>query len=178
MFARDVDILRLRARSRVALSNCLSKMEVVVNLTKIWNSTLGTMQVQTSRHEFNTWLRRASLLGIENGTATIGAPSAFFKEGLENRYIGPLRELISNLAGFPVQVRVVIAPQNGRAEAITMPNDYEQDDADYNGYQETSHNGNGNGNGNGHTYDRLTMQQLDLSSAMRSGMLNARYTFD
>src|SRR5215470_10043132 len=105
-----------------------SSMEVAVNLAKIWSSTLGTMQVQTSRHEFNTWLRRASLLGIENGTATIGAPSAFFKEGLENRYIGPLRELISNLAGFPVQVRVVIAPpQNGRAEPAPT-NDYEQDD--------------------------------------------------
>src|SRR5512144_1877021 len=128
MFARDVDILGLRARFRVPLSNCLSKMEVVVNLAKIWNSTLGTMQVQTSRHEFNTWLRRASLLGIENGTATIGAPSAFFKEGLENRYIGPLRELISNLAGFPVQVRVVIAPpQNSRAEPVPT-NDYEHDD--------------------------------------------------
>jgi chromosomal replication initiator protein len=159
-------------------------MEVVVNLTKIWNSTLGTMQVQTSRHEFNTWLRRASLLGIENGTATIGAPSAFFKEGLENRYIGPLRELISTLAGFPVQVRVVIAaPQNGRADSIPLPNDYEQDDDDLKGYQETSTynsgmHGNGNGNGTGNNYDRLTMQQLDLSSAMRSGMLNARYTFD
>src|SRR5215213_5978257 len=94
-------------------------MEVRVNLTKIWNSTLGTMQVQISRHEFNTWLRRATLLGIENGTATIGAPSAFFKEGLENRYIGPLRELISNLAGFPGQVRVVIAPQQyTRPEAL------------------------------------------------------------
>jgi chromosomal replication initiator protein len=135
------------------------------------------MQVQTSRHEFNTWLRRASLLGIENGTATIGAPSAFFKEGLENRYIGPLRELISNLAGFPVQVRVVIAPQNGRAEVVSLPNDYEQDDADYTNYQEQSAH-NGASNGNGHAYDRLTMQQLDLSSAMRSGMLNARYTFD
>src|SRR5262245_48524785 len=102
-------------------------MEVAVNLAKIWSSTLGTMQVQTSRHEFNTWLRRATLLGIENGTATIGTPSAFFKEGLENRYIGPLRELISNLAGFPVQVRVVIAPvQNGRTESAP-PADYEQD---------------------------------------------------
>src|ERR671936_1808533 len=100
-------------------------MEVHVNLTKIWNTTLGTMQVQTSRHEFNTWLRRASLLGIENGTATIGAPSAFFKEGLENRYIGPLRELISNLAGFPVQVRVVIAPPNGRVDSAPPTNAYQ-----------------------------------------------------
>src|ERR1043165_7589087 len=95
----------------------LSKMEVLVNLTKIWNSTLGTMQVQTSRHEFNTWLRRATLQSIDNGVATIGAPSAFFKEGLENRYIGPLRDLLSSLVGFPVQVRVVIAPaQANRTE--------------------------------------------------------------
>src|SRR6478672_2413682 len=92
----------------------LSKMEVGVNLTKIWNSTLGTMQVQTSRHEFNTWLRRATLQSVENGVATIGAPSAFFKEGLENRYSNPLRDLLSNLVGVPLQVRVVIAgPQIG-----------------------------------------------------------------
>jgi chromosomal replication initiator protein len=133
------------------------------------------MQVQTSRHEFNTWLRRATLLGIENGTATIGTPSAFFKEGLENRYIGPLRELISNLAGFPVQVRVVIAPvQNGRVESAPQA-DHEHEPAAPRGYAETPVFP---GTANSNNYDRLSMQQLDLSSAMRSGMLNARYTFD
>jgi chromosomal replication initiator protein len=157
-------------------------MEVGVNLTKIWNSTLGTMQIQISRHEFNTWLRRASLLSVENGVATIGTPSAFFKEGLENRYIGPLRELIGNLVGFPVQVRVVIAaPQAMPAEHLMPNRDHGKGDEmeDYGG-SAGYHGGalNGNGNGNGHTYDRLGMQQLDFSSSMRSGMLNARYTFD
>src|SRR5579859_7001439 len=76
------------------------------------------MQVQTSRQEFNTWLRGATLLGIENGMATIGASSTFLKEGLENRYTGPLRDLISDLVGFPVQVRVVIVPpHNMRLES-------------------------------------------------------------
>src|SRR5215468_840417 len=116
-----------------------SSMEVAVNLAKIWSSTLGTMQLQTSRHEFNTWFRRATLLGIENGMATIGTPSAFFKEGLENRYIGPLRELISNLAGFPVQVRVVItSAQNGRIESAPPPLDYEQDGDGSNEYAEVT----------------------------------------
>src|SRR6185295_15498863 len=136
---------------------------------KNWSSTLGTMQVQTSRHEFNTWLRRATLLGIENGMATIGTPSAFFKEGLENRYIGPLRELISNLAGFSVQVRVVIAPpQNGRVEGVSPTADYEQNGVNHNGYAESPIY---LGTPAGNDYDRLPMQQLDLSSAMRSGML-------
>lgn len=151
-----------------------------MNLAKIWHSTLGTIQLQTSRHEFNTWLRRASLLSIENSVATIGAPSAFFKEGLENRYIGPLRDLISNLVGFPIQVRVVIVPpQTPRPEGGLLSREYGQDTDEMEardelpGYYSVA---NGNGRNNGH--ERLPMQQLEFTSAVRSGMLNTRYTFD
>src|SRR5215211_3131857 len=129
LFASDVD--RNGARYLPARTHCqyAFQMEVGVNLTKIWNSTLGTMQVQISRHEFNTWLRRATLISIEGGVATIGAPSAFFKEGLENRYIGPLRELISTLAGFPVQIRVVIAaPQVALADGKLASREYGKED--------------------------------------------------
>src|SRR3954452_20840422 len=129
----------------------LSKMEVGVNLTKIWNSTLGTMQVQTTRHEFNTWLRRATLQSVENGVATIGAPSAFFKEGLENRYSNPLRDLLSNLVGVPLQVRVVIAPPR--------PTGAEEEPATRGLAKDIAIN------------DQLDMQHLEFSSTVPSGML-------
>jgi len=77
-------------------------------LVRLWNRVLNTMQVQMSRHEFNTWVRRTSLLSIANGVATIGTPSAFFKEGFENRYTGAVRGLISDLYAPVSQVRVVI----------------------------------------------------------------------
>src|SRR5215212_11445739 len=123
-------------------------MEVGVNLTKIWNSTLGTMQVQTTRHEFNTWLRRATLQSVENGVATIGAPSAFFKEGLENRYSGPLRDLLSNLVGFPLQVRVVIAASQSSPAENGLAGRELGKDAQMNDYDDPPlrHNGAGNGN--------------------------------
>lgn len=79
-----------------------------MRLVRLWNRVLNTMQVQMSRHEFNTWIRRTSLLSIANGVATISAPSAFFKEGFENRYIGAVRSLISDLYVPVSQVRVVI----------------------------------------------------------------------
>ncbi|KAB8142694.1 chromosomal replication initiator protein DnaA [Chloroflexia bacterium SDU3-3] len=201
-----------------------------MNLAKIWSTALGTMQVQTSRQEFNTWLRVASLLSIENGTATIGVPSTFYKEGLENRYMGPLRELLSDLVGFPVQLRVVIAPtQIARPDARVPAREQGQDRDAMESPDEPSptwqppqqagyHAGGGSwyggpnggvnpgamppqppaergGYGGGqlygsdggyaqpptasNSYDRRTpVQQLDLTTAMRSGMLNARYTFD
>ncbi len=152
-----------------------------MNLAKIWSTALGTLQVQTSRQEFNTWLRIASLLALENGIATIGAPSAFFKEGLEKRYISSLREVLSDLVGVPVQVRIVIAPsQTARADAKPGTREYEQDTEAMNGFDQHSHNGVGsghNGVASGAGVQR-PMQQLDLTTAMRSGVLNSRYTFD
>ena len=79
-----------------------------MSLVRLWNRVLNTMQMQMSRHEFNTWVRRTSLLSIANGVATIGMPSAFFKEGFENRYTGAVRSLISDLYAPVSQVRVVI----------------------------------------------------------------------
>jgi hypothetical protein len=89
-----------------------------LNIMKLWNTVLATMQVQVSRPEFNTWIRRAMLLSIENSVATISAPSAFVKEGLENRYAGALRELIRMLVGFPIQMRIVIHEQNTAAGPV------------------------------------------------------------
>jgi len=88
-------------------------------LVRLWNRVLNTMQVQMSRHEFNTWVRRTALLSIANGIATIGAPSAMFKEGFEHRYIGAVRGLISYLYVPIKQVRVVITREpDGRSMCI------------------------------------------------------------
>jgi DnaA N-terminal domain len=51
-------------------------------LVRLWNRVLDLMRTQTSRDEFNTWVRRTALLSIANGLATVGARSAFFKKRL------------------------------------------------------------------------------------------------
>ncbi len=150
-----------------------------MNLTKIWNTVLGTLQVQVPRQEFNTWLRRAALLEIDGGVATIGAPSAFYKEGLETRYATPLRDLLSTQVGQPVQLRIVIANAMTPREVAVAGRDgaAQAELEDRLNQQATSYFGGGQ-NG-GHTVqERPALQQLEFSSAMRTGMLNPRYTFE
>ncbi len=166
-----------------------------MNLTQIWQAALGTMQMQTSRHEFDTWLRGTALLSLDSGTATIGTISPFHKEGLENRYMAPVRRSLGDVVGFPVQVRVVIAPQQvARAELHLAAHDPGQEQwepaAEPVGAVATpletveaveaapaAHAAPGTANGRKATATDRGMIQLDLSSAMRSGMLNSRYTF-
>lgn len=170
-----------------------------MSLAKIWNTALGTMQVQTSRQEYNTWLRESNLLSIEHGVATIGVPNTFYKEKLENSYTGPLRELIGDLVGFPVHIRVVIAPQSARVDTKPRPRVHDQDlePMPRQDVPLSALNGNGTGlhvppaangpsllagsstrNGYSAEPEHAFAQQLELTSAVRSGMLNARYTFD
>jgi chromosomal replication initiator protein len=194
-----------------------------VNLTKIWTTALGNMQVQTSRHEYTTWLRQTALLSIDNGTATVGVTSAFVKEGIENRFSRMLRDVVTDVVGYPVGIRVVIAPHALRTEArpaqIEEPvepapvavssnrNGYQTASSASNGLYTNGHypnakatsnghaqNGNGalyqhgqGGNGQGELPNNYSyspplrerdLHQLDLTTAMRSRMLNPSYTFD
>lgn len=156
-----------------------------MNLTQIWQAALGTIQMQTSRHEFDTWLRGTALLSLEGGTATIGTISPFHKEGLENRYMVPVRRSLGDVVGFPVQVRVVIAPnQVSRADAHLAAREFgqsqhEQEEPAPGTVMVATSSSNGSSSGNGHTTTTTQrgMIQLDLSSAMRAGMLNPKYTF-
>ncbi len=128
-----------------------------MNLNQIWQAALGTIQTQTSRQEFDTWLRGTALIALDAGTATVSTSSPFHKEGLENRYLLPVRRSLGDVVGYPVQVQVVIAGRalNQRSETpgsvLFAPTDEDSGS------------------------DRLV--QLDLASAMRTGMLNPKYTF-
>nr|MCU0492794.1 chromosomal replication initiator protein DnaA [Chloroflexaceae bacterium] len=159
-----------------------------MNLTQIWQAALGTIQMQTPRHEFETWLKGTSLLALDSGTATVGTPSPFHKEGLENRYMGPVRRSLGDILGFPVQVRVVIAPgQMARPEAAPAVETTGKPAVAM--HETPGTNGSllphmrpptlRNGNGRLHEDERSDQQvvQLDLSSALRTGMLNPHYTF-
>ncbi|NTU83018.1 MAG: chromosomal replication initiator protein DnaA [Chloroflexales bacterium] len=130
-----------------------------MNLNQIWQAALGTIQMQTSRQEFDTWLRGTTLLALDGGTATVGTTSPFHKEGLENRYLAPVRRSLGDVVGYPVQVRIVIAGGSSMPRmdlSSAAPIIAQTDDDGYYGERAV---------------------QLDLSSAMRTGMLNSKYTF-
>jgi hypothetical protein len=87
-------------------------------LTRLWNEVQAAMQFQTTRQEFNTSLRCASLHSVERGVATIMVPNALIKEGIENRFIAPLRNLLMKHVGELVDVRVVLNVQRDGAGSV------------------------------------------------------------
>jgi hypothetical protein len=93
-------------------------VEPARDVVSLWRMVLATLRTQVSRAEYNTWLRGAILLSAEHSVATISAPSALVKAGLENRYAGALREAITALLGSPIQLRIVVHGPGASAETI------------------------------------------------------------
>ena len=97
-------------------------------LLRIWHAVQTTLQVQTTRQEFNTWIRSAKLRSIERGVATIAVPNAMVKETIECRYLTALRDLLGLHAGEPTMVRVVLcrdaSPDGGVATAPSPSSRY------------------------------------------------------
>ncbi|MBX0330498.1 hypothetical protein K2Z83_22850 [Oscillochloris sp. ZM17-4] len=83
-------------------------------MNQLWQTAMSALQTQLPRPEIDTWLRNTTLLTMDNGIATISAVTAFQKEGLENRYLAPIRRALGAIIGAPIQARVVLgAPEHG-----------------------------------------------------------------
>jgi chromosomal replication initiator protein len=184
------------------------------------------MQTQLPRHDFETWLQGTKLLSLEGKVVTIGTPTPFHKEGLEHSCIAPLRRSLGDVVGFPVEVRVVVAPPQeparGRRGSIAASGEHKKSSpppaaeaptdgsagerAKNNGQAHseppppdkrskaskrqsspsttqssggsTAHNGAAGQDESAKQIDFLSDPvQLDLTSAIRSGILDQRYTF-
>jgi len=86
-------------------------------LVGLWDAVQAEMRMRITRQEFATWIRPTVLRSIERGIATISAPSAHAKDGLEQRYTALLRELLRSCLGDPMQVRITIHDHGSVAQA-------------------------------------------------------------
>ena len=80
--------------------------------TRVWQRVLGMLQTQMGRDEYQRWLQPTSLLTLDDSVATIGATTVMQKESIEDRYMSPIRRILGDVVGAPVQLRVVIKPRS------------------------------------------------------------------
>lgn len=93
-----------------------AKLNLPGVLPHLWNDVQAALKAQLPRAEF-AMIRHAALLSVEQGVATIQAPSQTVKAALENRHLSVLRDLLALFAGEQLQVRVVLNPH---ASSATM----------------------------------------------------------
>lgn len=64
---------------------------------KIWQTTLGELEVGLSRPNFVTWFKNTFIYSVDGTTVTIGVPNSFALEWLSNKYRPQITATLSKL---------------------------------------------------------------------------------
>jgi len=85
---------------------------------QIWKAALGELQLLMTDANFNTWLRDTQVVGYDDGLFTIGVPSPYAREWLQQRFAGNVKRTLEGLVGASVRVDFVVDPSlAGKAPA-------------------------------------------------------------
>jgi chromosomal replication initiator protein len=83
-----------------------------VNARQIWQTTIERLQAKINPAAFTTWFQGTSALSFQDGVFTVRVPTTFAKSHLEHRFIDPIRSILSEITGSPVEVQFVVAREN------------------------------------------------------------------
>jgi len=79
-----------------------------MQITDIWQATLGELKLQMTTATFDTWL--AHTTGQRDGnTVTVTVRNAYAKDWLENRLHGTILRTVARLTGETIKLRFVVA---------------------------------------------------------------------
>jgi len=83
-----------------------------MDLSQLWQSTLGEMEVQLSRANFATWLKNSRLVDKKDGVFYIALPNNFAKEWVENKYQKCLLGIVRNFDNSAKKLEFVVVGNN------------------------------------------------------------------
>ena len=72
---------------------------------ELWESCLGSLQMEVTRHNYDTWLRNTVGLEWQDSALTVGVPNAFVAECLEKRLAPLIKKTVSGVAQRSVEVQ-------------------------------------------------------------------------
>jgi len=80
-----------------------------VNARQIWQAALGELQVQMSRPNFETWLRQAAAVSIDDRRFVVRAHSTFAAEWIDRRLRPQIEQTLQHIVGRPLDLEVIVA---------------------------------------------------------------------
>ena len=75
-----------------------------MNIQELWKAALGEIKLNISKANYLTWLRDTFIVDFKEGTISLGVPSSFTKEWLENKYH---KQILHALYGLDPKIKKV-----------------------------------------------------------------------
>jgi len=89
-----------------------------MNAQQAWQATIGQLQMEMPKANFDTWVQSAELVKQTNGKFTIGVRNAYARDWLESRLTGTVVRLLTGYCDQPAEVEFVVYHQDVEPENL------------------------------------------------------------
>ncbi|MEA5617647.1 chromosomal replication initiator protein DnaA [Cronbergia sp. UHCC 0137] len=86
-------------------------MEIPID--DLWTQVLKRLQLDLSRPTFETWIKTANAVQLENSCLVISTPNPFAKNWLQKYYITTIANVVQDIVGYPVEIYITVAQSDG-----------------------------------------------------------------
>ena len=86
----------------------------------VWNNCLHFIQQNIDPKQFNLWFRPIKPVSLVESTLTVGVPSEFFREYLEDAYLDILKASLKKELGVAAKLVYVVTPVR-QQQSLTYP---------------------------------------------------------
>ncbi len=101
--------------SRPSAVNSIVQTEQV-DVKQLWDDALVKIELSITTANFKTWFRDTHIISLEDGTATIGVPSVFVKDWLQDKFQTMILKTLRDLTPHVRSVEYVVAQRNERKQ--------------------------------------------------------------
>ncbi|MCA9354095.1 MAG: chromosomal replication initiator protein DnaA [Candidatus Kaiserbacteria bacterium] len=104
--------------SHSATTNSIVHTEQV-DVKQLWDDALVKIELSITTANFKTWFRDTHIVSLEDGTATIGVPSVFVKDWLQDKFQTMILKTLRDLTPHVRSVEYTVAQRNERKQEST-----------------------------------------------------------
>lgn len=96
-------------------ANSIIKTEQV-DVKQLWDDALVKIELSITTANFKTWFRDTYIVSLEDGTSTIGVPSVFVKDWLQDKFHTMILKTLRDLTPHIRSVEYTVAQRNERKQ--------------------------------------------------------------
>ncbi|MEN9922032.1 MAG: chromosomal replication initiator protein DnaA [Candidatus Parcubacteria bacterium] len=90
-----------------------------VDVKQLWDDALVKIELSITTANFKTWFRDTYIVSLEDGTATIGVPSVFVKDWLQDKFHNMILKTLRDLTPHIRSVEYTVAQRTDRKQEST-----------------------------------------------------------
>lgn len=99
-----------------AAGGTATQVGIGASVEDLWGEATRSLRVSLSEGNFTTWFGRSRAVDLDGSTLVVAVPNTFTKDWIQNRYESQLRSALSEAAGHPIAVMLVVDPTLAQTE--------------------------------------------------------------